>query len=122
MSASRIILNLARSPGTGFADGDDRRGYIIVAPLGPDGRLDAAAYAANPGACTVRHVAEGERPRLGRLSRRGSHWFIDYDLRTTDEESAFRLGEDPFRIGDYVTFSDAKDVPWTYRVADIKPA
>jgi len=51
---SRIVMRLARNPGTEFADGDDHRGYTLVAPLTADGHLDAAAYAKARGACTVR--------------------------------------------------------------------
>ncbi|MDQ2861553.1 MAG: hypothetical protein M3T55_12690, partial [Pseudomonadota bacterium] len=45
MSLSRIVMRLARNPGTEFAGGDDHRGYALSAPLTADGRLDAAAYA-----------------------------------------------------------------------------
>ncbi len=33
MALSRIIMRLARNPGTEFADGDDHRGYTLTAPL-----------------------------------------------------------------------------------------
>ena len=33
MALSRIVMRLARNPGTEFADGDDHRGYSLVAPL-----------------------------------------------------------------------------------------
>ena len=46
MTLSRIVMRLARNPGTEFAGGDDHRGYALTAPLTPDGLLDADAYAA----------------------------------------------------------------------------
>ena len=45
MSLSRIVMRLARNPGTEFAGGDDHRGYALTAPLTEDGHLDAVAYA-----------------------------------------------------------------------------
>ena len=33
VALSRIVMRLARNPGTEFADGDDHRGYSLVAPL-----------------------------------------------------------------------------------------
>ena len=33
MSLSRIVMRLARNPGTEFAGGDDHRGYALTAPL-----------------------------------------------------------------------------------------
>ena len=44
MTLSRIVMRLARNPGTEFAGGDDRRGYALTAPLTSDGHLDEAAY------------------------------------------------------------------------------
>jgi hypothetical protein len=41
MSLSRIVMRLARNPGTEFAGGDDHRGYALTAPLTEDGLLDA---------------------------------------------------------------------------------
>ena len=54
VALSRIVMRLARNPGTEFADGDDHRGYSLVAPLTPDGMLDAAAYGKSKNACAVR--------------------------------------------------------------------
>ena len=44
MELSRIVMRLARNPGTEFAGGDDHRGYALTAPLTEDGHLDEAAY------------------------------------------------------------------------------
>ena len=54
MSLSRIVMRLARNPGTEFADGDDHRGYSLVAPLDADGHLDEAAFKTERDDCTVR--------------------------------------------------------------------
>ena len=44
MTLSRIVMRLARNPGTEFAGGDDHRGDALTAPLTDDGHLDEAAY------------------------------------------------------------------------------
>ena len=79
MSLSRIVMRLARNPGTEFAGGDDHRGYSLVAPLTSDGHLDEAAYAKAKDKCAVRRFAPDEDAVDGKLARRGPRWFFDYD-------------------------------------------
>lgn len=123
MTLSRIMLQMARNPGTEFADGDDRRGYMIVAPLDANGRLDGNVFSREPDKCVVRHFADGEPATTGRLRRRGENWFIDYDASNErPDEYGVHLGDHQFRIGDYVTLRDGEDHAWTYRVADVRPA
>ncbi len=57
VALSRIVMRLARNPGTEFADGDDHRGFTLTAPLTPDGLLDEAAFKAAGKDCTVRRFA-----------------------------------------------------------------
>ena len=74
VALSRIVMRLARNPGTEFAGGDDHRGYSLVAPLTSSARLDAAAYAKVRDACVVRRFAPDEDPVDGRLARQGARW------------------------------------------------
>ena len=76
---SRIVMRLARNPGTEFADGDDHRGYSLIAPLTADGRLDSAAYARARSRCVVRRFAPDEDPADGKLVHSGQRWYFDYD-------------------------------------------
>ena len=123
MALSRIVMRLARNPGTEFAGGDDRRGYSLVAPLTPDAHLDPAAYAQARDASVVRRFAPDEDPVDGRLSRRGSRWFFDYgDADDLDDEPVYRLGEHRFAVGEYVTVTDEDGRPLTYRVMEVAPA
>ena len=62
MTLSRIVMRLARNPGTEFAGGDDHRGYALTAPLTDDGHIDAAAYAKARDACVVRRFTPDEDP------------------------------------------------------------
>ena len=122
MSLSRIVMRLARNPGTEFAGGDDHRGYALTAPLTPDGLIDESAYSAAKAACMVRRFAPDEDPTDGRLARRGQRWFFDYDDGSdVDDEPVHRLGEHRFAVGEYVTVTDEDGRPLTYKVVEVKP-
>src|SRR3989344_1396482 len=123
MSLSRIVMRLARNPGTEFAGGDDHRGYSLTAPLTPDGMLDEAAYGTAAAACPVRRSAPGEAPIGGRLARKGQRWFFDYDEDdAADNEPVHRLGQHRFAVGEYVTVTDEDGRPLTYKVVEVQPA
>ena len=123
MDLSRIVMRLARNPGTEFAGGDDHRGYSLVAPLTGDARLDPAAYARDREACTVRRFAPDEDPADGRLARRGTRWFFDYDnAGDLDDEPVYRLGDHRFAVGEYVTVTDEDGRPLTYKVVEVSVA
>jgi hypothetical protein len=124
MPLSRIVMRLARNPGTEFSAGDDHRGYTLVAPLTADGRLDSAGYETARGHCPVRRFAPDEDPVTGRLARRGAQWFFDYAEGEEDlgVEPVFRLGDHRFAVGEYVTVTDEDSRPLTYKVTDVEPA
>jgi hypothetical protein len=122
MSLSRIVMRLARNPGTEFAGGDDHRGYALTAPLTPDGHLDVEAWHEVKDRCSVRRFAPDEDAIDGRLARRGQRWFFDYDQETSEEdEPVHRLGEHRFVVGDYVAVSDHSGRLLTYKVTDVSP-
>lgn len=122
MSLNRIVMRLARNPGTEFADGDDHRGYALVAPLTPDGKLDEAAFRAHKAAFTVRHFAPDEDPTEGKLARRGERWFFDYGDSAEGEEPLYRIGEHRFAVGEYVSITDEDGRLLTYKVTEVSPA
>jgi hypothetical protein len=122
MAASRIVMRLARNPGTEFSGGDDHRGYSLVAPLTPDGHLDEAAYAKAKESWVVRRFAPDEDAVDGRLARRGQRWFFDYDDDDdVDDEPVHRLGQHRFAVGEYVTVTDENGRPLTYKVVEVHP-
>jgi hypothetical protein len=122
MTLSRIVMRLARNPGTEFAGGDDHRGYTLTAPLTADGHLDEGAFMKARANCKVRRFAPDEDPVDGRLNRRGHRWFFDYDEQdTADDEPVHRLGEHRFAVGEYVTVTDEDGRPLTYKVVEVKP-
>ncbi|MDB5461585.1 MAG: hypothetical protein JWO72_3326 [Caulobacteraceae bacterium] len=122
MSLSRIVMRLARNPGTEFAGGDDHRGYTVTAPLTPDGYLDEKGFAAMRDQCQVRRFSPDENPVDGRLARRGERWFFDYDEdETMDDEPIHKLGQHRFAVGEYVTVTDDDGRPLTYKVVEVAP-
>lgn len=121
MALSRIVMRLARNPGTEFADGDDHRGYTLVAPLTADGKLDEAAFRARSAACTVRRFAPDEDPQEGRLAHRRDRWFFDYGDDTEADEPLYRLGEHRFAVGEYVSVTDEDGRLLTYKVTESTP-
>lgn len=121
MNLSRIVMRLARNPGTEFAGGDDHRGYTLTAPLTADGMLDDAAYGKNKSLCVVRRFVPDEEPTDGRLARKGQRWFFDYDDGdAADDEPVHRLGEHRFAVGEYVTVTDEDGRPLTYKVVEVQ--
>jgi hypothetical protein len=123
MGLTRIVMRLARNPGTEFADGDDHRGYTLVAPLTADGKIDEAAFRASRGACTVRRFAPDEDAQEGRLARRGDRWFFDYgDEADTADEPLYRLGQHRFGLGEYVSITDEEHRLLTYKVTEVQAA
>lgn len=123
MTLSRIVMRLARNPGTEFAGGDDHRGYALTAPLTAEGLIDEAAYGKAKAKCVVRRFAPDEDPADGVLARKGARWFFDYDEDdVADDEPVHRLGQHRFAVGEYVTISDEDGRPLTYKVVEVQPA
>jgi hypothetical protein len=122
MALSRIVMRLARNPGTEFADGDDHRGYALVAPLTADGKLDEAAFREHRAQCVVRRFANDEDPVEGRLARRGERWFFDYGDGDEADEPLYRLGEHRFAVGEYVSITDEDGRLLTYKVTEVAVA
>lgn len=120
MPLSRIVMRLARNPGTEFADGDDHRGYTLTAPLTAEGRLDEAAFGADATGCTVRRFTPDEDAEEGMLGRRGDSWFFDYDPEdSADDEPLFKLGDHSFNLGDYVSVADVDGRLLAYKVTEV---
>ena len=118
---SRITLRLARNPGTEFPNGDDRYGYVLIAPLDGKSFIDETEWKQHRDLCTILHFTpDFPAPRHGFLRRRGANWFFDYEEGITeDDEPVFKLGAHPFLVGDYVTVTDEEERPLTYRVEEV---
>ncbi len=119
MSLSRIVMRLARNPGTEFADGDDHRGYALVAPLTAEGKIDDAAFRSAKSKATVRRFAPDEDAQEGLLNKRGDRWFFDYGEDGDEAEPLYRIGEHRFAVGEYVSITDEEGRLLTYKVTDV---
>ena len=118
-----MTLTLARGPS--HPDRSPDYGFQIVAPLGPDGRLDAVLWQKTRDLCRVRRFWRGAPKRYGRLVRRagegGALWLIDYDDRTAEDDApGDRLGTHAFVEGEHVSIREAGDERrHTFRVARV---
>jgi hypothetical protein len=114
-------LELAREPG--HPGGDRRTGFDLVAPLDSDGRLMPDLWRAHQDQCRVRRFRDGEDDRVGRLRRHpGGSWYFDYDsARDSDNEAGYRLSDERFILGEYVSIQDDNHKMHTYRVAAVRP-
>jgi hypothetical protein len=122
MSLTQVVLRLARNPG--FPAGDDSQGYVINAPLDPDSKLSVEGWQAHRDDCSVIRFKPGdERDADGKLTHRGSHWFIHYDeAREGDDEPVYRLGDHTLALGSYITIHESDGRDLTYRVVQHLPA
>ena len=120
MALYRITLRLSRNPDAGFPDGDDRFGYVMVAPLDSDGMLDASNWSEQCRDCTVtRFTDDRAERREGRLRHKGERWYFDYDVNDdSDDEPVYKLGDHRLRHGDYVTIHEADGDDLTYVVSE----
>lgn len=118
----QIRLELAREKG--HPDGDRRTGYDIIAPLDSDGRLMPDLWKSHQARCRVRHFQNGADDRVGRLRRHpGGSWYFDYDPeRREDNETGYRLSDEKFVVGEYVSIPDEHQKMHTYRVVSVRPA
>lgn len=118
--ARHIRLELAREPG--HPAGDPRTGYDIVAFLDADGRLDLETCRDQADRCRVRRFEEDATVATGLLRHTtGDRWILDFP---DDQEDAtgFRLGEERFVPGEYVSMIGGDGVAHTYfveRVGDV---
>ncbi|WP_203293083.1 hypothetical protein [Maricaulis parjimensis] len=123
MSLTRVVMRLGRNPDAGFPDGDDEQGYVVVAPLDGDGRLDVELWRANKAKCTVdRFSPDPDEKADGWLTHRGSHWFFHYDEEGEGpDEPVYRLGDHTLRMGDYLTIHEADGDDLTYKITETTP-
>lgn len=85
-------------------DGDSRQGYDLLVPLDDDGCLDPRAWKAHQASCRVRRFSPDGAEKIGRLRRKpGGQWYFDYEEGDSDDEVGFRLGEERFVAGEYVS-------------------
>ncbi|WP_332660895.1 hypothetical protein [Brevundimonas sp.] len=113
--ASHIRLALAREPGHPY--GDAGTGYDIVAFLDADGRLDVKACRAHADQCRVRRFRDDDTLATGVLRHTvGGRWMLDFDVLDAEDATGFRLGDERFVPGEYVSITAGDGIAHTYVV------
>jgi len=118
---TQVVMELAREPG--HPHGDRDHGYLLHLPLTEDGQIDEEAFQHMAKVCTVKRIRPGEEPRHGRLSRSPfGQWIFDYDDRQDfDDETGFRLGEERFVPGEYISVREDDGVTHTFQIISVRP-
>jgi hypothetical protein len=113
--AQHIRLKLAREPG--HPQGDASTGYDIVAFLNDEGRLDLAACRADAARCRVRRFVDDETVAVGQLRHStGDRWLLDFPDGDHEDATGFRLGDERFVLGEYVSIIAGDGTTHTYYV------
>jgi hypothetical protein len=118
---SHIVLELAREPGHPY--GDRSHAYHLYLPLEHTGRIDAEAWRRSRPLCRVRRIRPDEPEVGGRiLHGPGGHWIFDYPgTAAADDEAGFRLEDERFTAGEYVSIREDDDKLHTFQVISIRP-
>lgn len=119
-SFRKIRLELAREKG--HPAGSSSYGYIVVAPLDPDRRLDPEAWKSHRDACRVVRFRPTSDDGVGHLVHlRGGAWAFRYDIRgNDDDETGYHFQDERFEIGEYVSIRESEGIH-TYRVVSVEP-
>ncbi|HYD27685.1 hypothetical protein [Brevundimonas sp.] len=116
-----IRLELAREPA--HPNGDASTGYDIVAFLDDEGRLDTAACRDQSDRCRVRRFEHDATAATGQLRHTtGDRWLLDFPGGDREDATGFRLGEERFVPGEYVSIIAGDGATHTYlveRVAEL---
>lgn len=115
---SHIRLELARE--TGHPDGDPHTGYDIVAFLNAEGALDLASCRDQVDRCRVRRFSKDVTVSTGHLRHTtGDCWILDFPGGDRDDAIGFRLSDERFVPGEYVSLIAGDGVAHTYAVRSV---
>lgn len=123
MTLSIVRLELARD--VDFPEGSGLHGYEFVAPLTPEGHLDAEGWRANRSRCRVRRFWAGEDDEQGHLiHRRGGTWAFHYDVMgdPDEDEPGFKFDTHAFKKGEYVSLHEQDGELRTFQVVTVRAA
>ena len=118
MALQHIRIELARC--AEFPEGSAAHGYEFIAPLTPDGHLNAEVWRENKDACTVKRFWGDEDEEHGHLVHLGNGWRFHYPGDDFDEdEPLFKLDRHTLLEGDYVSISE-EDGLMTFKVVSVR--
>ena len=117
----RIDLELAREPG--HPEGDPDHTYRLYMPLTKDWHIDQSGFRDLPNWCRVIRKRPGEEPKYGGILRGpGGRWLFDYsDASTLDDETGFRLSEECFVPGEFVSIREDDSKMHVFRIISVLP-
>jgi len=115
----RVRLELAREKA--HPEGCATYGYILVLPLDKNDRIDTESWRRNRSACRVVRFRPGEPDAVGHIVKKpGGSWAFHYDIKGGDDDDAgYRLSDDIFVIGGYVSVRD-DDGLHTFRIVSVQ--
>lgn len=111
-------LDLARE--ASHPAGNRSYGYRVVVPLDDNGRIDAELWKQHRDLCKVVRFRPDEDDEVGHLVRKGAGWAFRYDIRGEDaEEVGYRLADERFLIGEYVSIREDERMH-TFKVVSVE--
>ena len=120
MPLKQIVLRLARNPD--MPNGDERQGYVFIAPLNAEGLIDLDGWRAHRADCTVKRFhPDPTEVADGVLTHRGAQWRFHYDeVHEGPDEGGHRLGDHVFKPGEYVTIAHHGKESLVYQVTEVR--
>ena len=110
----QIRIALAREPN--HPEGNASVGYVIVAPLDADDRIDAKLWREHREACRIARLRPNQPDDHGHLVHRGSGWAFHY--ADTPDEVGVHFTDERFVTGEYVSINESGKMH-TYRVTSL---
>ncbi len=100
----QIRIELARE--RGHPEGAHDVAYVLLAPLGDDGHINADLWRQHREACRVARLRPGQATVHGHLvHRRGGSWAFQYEANVPDE-TGYHFNEERFVPGEYVSVNE----------------
>lgn len=117
---THVVLELARE--RAHPVGDRNHGYHLYLPLTDEGRIDAEAWKRLRSACRVRRFRPNEEEAHGRIRHgSGGRWIFDYSDRDDfDDETGFRLSDESFVPGEYISIREDDGQLHTFQVVSTR--
>lgn len=85
-------------------EGDPHEGYDLLVPLDDNGHLDAIEWKDKQNLCRVRRFRSKGEDLIGVLRRKpGGQWYFDYAQGESDDEIVFKLSDESFVQGEYLS-------------------